>query len=450
MYKNKYLKYKNKYLELKTKYRVGPTEYDNGEKFSELRLLQEGSYGKVYNIKDPTDASNRSNIAVKVLKEDNPKHKKSLYDECSILKKLKDAPNIVQVKENCKDDVKEQDTLTLELCENGSLSEFNDKLHSILGRIRGMTYDKKFDILLGIIHYLFKQLVNAVERCHQLDIIHRDIKLSNCLLDKDFNLKLTDFGLSTYTPGDMNIIKGSGTPQYNAPELLYTQQGIKYLMFLKSFIVNSYERIHRLAEQYKEFGNTKRGIKMAIQRVITGALNIALPLTGLRFNKSMLNNMIDHELDESFSGETEDYNPDESILHIASLIYDKIIIIDSLVDPLPIPEKAATKIDIYAMGVFIYRLYLNKRIQEEPGSIPLSILDFNFNFDIYTKSGLNILLDGMLDFNSDTRFTIQQIKASAWYKNDSLETKSIKVFNDTARQTFVSIPQVLQFIKDIR
>ena len=38
------------------------------------------------------------------------------------------------------------------------------------------------------------QLCKAVERCHSLDIIHRDIKPENLLIDKNYNLKLCDFG----------------------------------------------------------------------------------------------------------------------------------------------------------------------------------------------------------------------------------------------------------------
>lgn len=42
-------------------------------------------------------------------------------------------------------------------------------------------------------HYL-TQLLLAVMYLHEKGVYHRDIKPENCLIDKDFNLKLTDFG----------------------------------------------------------------------------------------------------------------------------------------------------------------------------------------------------------------------------------------------------------------
>lgn len=40
------------------------------------------------------------------------------------------------------------------------------------------------------------QLVKAVAHLHANNILHRDLKLSNCLLAKDGVLKLADFGLA--------------------------------------------------------------------------------------------------------------------------------------------------------------------------------------------------------------------------------------------------------------
>jgi serine/threonine protein kinase len=46
---------------------------------------------------------------------------------------------------------------------------------------------------------IFIQLLNAVEYLHRLGIVHRDLKPENILLDVDYNVKLTDFGLSNFS-----------------------------------------------------------------------------------------------------------------------------------------------------------------------------------------------------------------------------------------------------------
>lgn len=46
----------------------------------------------------------------------------------------------------------------------------------------------------GLVRYYFTQLCQAIGYMHEQGICHRDLKLENLLLDKDFNLKVSDFG----------------------------------------------------------------------------------------------------------------------------------------------------------------------------------------------------------------------------------------------------------------
>ncbi|XP_070568178.1 serine/threonine-protein kinase MARK1-like [Ptychodera flava] len=64
-----------------------------------------------------------------------------------------------------------------------------------------------------------RQLTSAVDHMHQADIIHRDIKIENLLLDRDCNLKMIDFGLSNMLGPDGFLQTQCGSPAYAAPEI---------------------------------------------------------------------------------------------------------------------------------------------------------------------------------------------------------------------------------------
>uniref|UniRef100_A0A3Q3KNH1 non-specific serine/threonine protein kinase n=1 Tax=Monopterus albus TaxID=43700 RepID=A0A3Q3KNH1_MONAL len=71
----------------------------------------------------------------------------------------------------------------------------------------------------------FRQIVSAVQYCHQKHIVHRDLKAENLLLDADMNIKIADFGFSNeFTLGN-KLDTFCGSPPYAAPELF---QGKKY------------------------------------------------------------------------------------------------------------------------------------------------------------------------------------------------------------------------------
>ncbi|XP_069778824.1 testis-specific serine/threonine-protein kinase 1-like [Narcine bancroftii] len=72
---------------------------------------------------------------------------------------------------------------------------------------------------------MFRQLALAVRYCHELDVVHRDLKCENILLDKDFNVKLSDFGFAKRcgndSQGKPSLSKTfCGSAAYAAPEVL--------------------------------------------------------------------------------------------------------------------------------------------------------------------------------------------------------------------------------------
>ena len=62
--------------------------------------------------------------------------------------------------------------------------------------------------------------VNAVEFLHMMNIVHRDIKVENVVVDAHGTLKLCDFGMAGMH-GQHAF--GAGTKPYMAPEILVTR-----------------------------------------------------------------------------------------------------------------------------------------------------------------------------------------------------------------------------------
>eukprot|EP01065_Artemidia_motanka_P053584 TRINITY_DN9983_c0_g1_i9.p1 TRINITY_DN9983_c0_g1~~TRINITY_DN9983_c0_g1_i9.p1 ORF type:complete len:449 (+),score=114.31 TRINITY_DN9983_c0_g1_i9:90-1436(+) len=72
----------------------------------------------------------------------------------------------------------------------------------------------------------FQSMILGIYYCHDQGIAHRDLKPENLLLDKDDNLKISDFGLSNLQRGGAGqggtlLQTVCGTPNYVAPEVLH-------------------------------------------------------------------------------------------------------------------------------------------------------------------------------------------------------------------------------------
>ncbi|KAJ0668821.1 putative protein kinase RLK-Pelle-RLCK-VIIa-2 family [Helianthus annuus] len=184
--------------------------------FARLRKIGEGGFGCVYKGSIKNGDGDLIAVAVKKLNRDGFQGHKQWVAEVQFLGVV-DHPNLVKLIGYCAVDGERgiQRLLVYEFMPNKSLED-----HLFRNSHEPLPWKRRLQIMLGAaqgLAYLHEEL--------EAQVIFRDFKTSNILLDEDFNPKLSDFGLAREGPTEGNTHVSTavmGTNGYAAPDYIET------------------------------------------------------------------------------------------------------------------------------------------------------------------------------------------------------------------------------------
>ncbi|KAL5553093.1 hypothetical protein UlMin_040494 [Ulmus minor] len=171
--------------------------------FDVEKVLGDGGFGTVYHgkLKDERE------VAVKRLYEHNYKRVEQFMNEIEILTRLHHK-NLVSLY-GCTSHHCRELLLVYEYIPNGTVA---DHLHGDHSKTTPLSWPIRMSIAI--------ETANALVYLHASEIVHRDVKTNNILLDNNNCVKVADFGLSRLFPTDVTHVSTApqGTPGYVDPE----------------------------------------------------------------------------------------------------------------------------------------------------------------------------------------------------------------------------------------
>ncbi|XP_029628140.1 serine/threonine-protein kinase SIK2 [Salmo trutta] len=150
----------------------------------------------------------KTEVAIKIIDKSqlDAVNLEKIYREVQIMKML-DHPHIIKLYQVM--ETKNMLYLVTEFAKNGEIFDYLAK-H---GRLSELEARRKF-----------WQILSAVEYCHNRNIVHRDLKAENLLLDGHMNIKIADFGFGNFFQPGEPLATWCGSPPYAAPEVFEGQQ----------------------------------------------------------------------------------------------------------------------------------------------------------------------------------------------------------------------------------
>lgn len=176
-------------------------DVDPYSEWDQLEKLGEGAFGDVFKVRNKV---RRDYAAAKVIELKNEEEMEDHYNEIAILAKI-NHPSIVKLVDGLFYEKKLW--ILIEYCEGGALDDVMDKLD------HGLNEEQN--------QLVSRQTLEALNYCHSIGVIHRDLKAGNILLMKDGSVKLTDFGVSALNDNVEQMRETYiGSPYWMAPEVI--------------------------------------------------------------------------------------------------------------------------------------------------------------------------------------------------------------------------------------
>ena len=261
-----------------------------------LETIGRGAYSKV---KKCINLNTREEFAVKILNKRLLRKKKKSYgktkegtlkinymiedaiNEINIYKSFPEPnDNIIRLYQILNDNKKDKTYLIMELAQKGPLVTLNEKtgIFCINSNYRNDIYDEK------LMKKWILDIAKGLKFLHENNIVHRDIKSDNILIDKNGNIKIADFGCSiklknnqpdlfSKTEGNMyffppEFVDGKSKKQFGYKPVDIWAFGVSmYTCIFKSlpFLPENRENIVELFKEIREakFDYNKNGIKIS-------------------------------------------------------------------------------------------------------------------------------------------------------------------------------------------
>ncbi|KAJ3034559.1 Map microtubule affinity-regulating kinase, partial [Rhizophlyctis rosea] len=197
----------------------------------------------------------------------------------------------------------------------------------------------------------FRQIISAMDHCHLANVVHRDLKLENLLLNQERNILISDFGLGRTFQNDSEELMKTfcGTPNYAAVELIsgIPYVGVKsdiwamgvvlYVMmtgrppFVGENINALYSKIK--AVDYKVPDYFSKGLRNLLSKILVKDPKHRIDMDGLRtdpwinFEEPDKPLRIPPKLASSSSSSTSSNDPSQISQFISGITYDQTFVI---------------------------------------------------------------------------------------------------------------------------